>query len=195
MPYAPALLPVCQSCSLGPASRHHILLAQGGEKQGKVSKLVKNEVLMLNIGSMCTGARVIAVNTHSLSVPCPHYIVLVSCTNTAVAQCHMHSEHGMRVPLALSTHVLLVQVKHDLAKLQLTSPVCTKEEEKIALSRRGEKHWHLIGWGSISAGMLLKIFRSAERLCRSLRLHNVTGRTCIACTISEIYRQIWVVHL
>ena len=35
--------------------------AQGGEKQGKVSKLSKNEVLMLNIGSMCTGARVIAV--------------------------------------------------------------------------------------------------------------------------------------
>lgn len=35
---------------------------QGGEKQGKVSKLVKNEVLMLNIGSMCTGARVIAVS-------------------------------------------------------------------------------------------------------------------------------------
>ena len=31
------------------------------EKQGKVTKLSKNEVLMLNIGSMCTGARVIAV--------------------------------------------------------------------------------------------------------------------------------------
>ena len=35
---------------------------QGGEKQGKVTKLSKNEVLMLNIGSMCTGARVIAVS-------------------------------------------------------------------------------------------------------------------------------------
>ena len=34
---------------------------QGGEKQGKVSKLSKSEVLMLNIGSMCTGARVLAV--------------------------------------------------------------------------------------------------------------------------------------
>lgn len=28
----------------------------------QVSKLAKNEVLMLNIGSMCTGARVIAVS-------------------------------------------------------------------------------------------------------------------------------------
>ncbi len=35
---------------------------QSGEKQGKVQKLSKNEVLMLNIGSMCTGARVIAVS-------------------------------------------------------------------------------------------------------------------------------------
>ncbi|GAX80039.1 hypothetical protein CEUSTIGMA_g7478.t1 [Chlamydomonas eustigma] len=75
-----------------------------GEKQGKVTKMAKGEVLMLNIGSMCTGACVIAV-------------------------------------------------KHDLAKLQLTSPVCTKEGEKVALSRRVEKHWRLIGWGQIQKGL------------------------------------------
>ncbi|KAI3438260.1 hypothetical protein D9Q98_000696 [Chlorella vulgaris] len=80
----------------------------GDEKQGKVSKLVKNEVLMLNIGSMCTGAKVAAV-------------------------------------------------KHDLAKLQLTSPVCTKEGEKIALSRRVDKHWRLIGWGQIQKGLTLAV--------------------------------------
>eukprot|EP00887_Chlorella_sp_A99_P004823 scaffold4.g4823.t1 len=80
----------------------------GEEKQGKVSKLSKNEVLMLNIGSMCTGARVVAV-------------------------------------------------KHDLAKLQLTSPVCTKEGEKIALSRRVEKHWRLIGWGQIQKGLKMDL--------------------------------------
>jgi len=51
---------------------------------------------MLNIGSMCTGAKVHAV-------------------------------------------------KSDLAKLQLTSPVCTRVGEKVALSRRVEKHWRLIG--------------------------------------------------
>ncbi len=79
---------------------------QGSERQGKVSKLAKSEVLMLNIGSMCTGARVVAV-------------------------------------------------KGDLAKLQLTSPVCTKEGEKVALSRRVEKHWRLIGWGQIQAGVQL----------------------------------------
>lgn len=49
------------------------------------------------------------------------------------------------------------QVKHDLAKLQLTSPVCTKEGEKIALSRRVEKHWRLIGWGQIQRGLQMDI--------------------------------------
>ena len=48
-----------------------------------------------------------------------------------------------------------LQVKGDLAKLQLTSPVCTKEGEKVALSRRVEKHWRLIGWGKIQAGTKL----------------------------------------
>lgn len=81
---------------------------KGTEKQGKVTKLTKGEVLMLNIGSMSTGARVVAV-------------------------------------------------KNDLAKLQLTSPVCTKTGEKLALSRRVEKHWRLIGWGQIQAGIKLDI--------------------------------------
>ncbi|KAL6190960.1 hypothetical protein ACLB2K_037354 [Fragaria x ananassa] len=81
---------------------------KGSEKQGKVSKLAKAEILMLNIGSMSTGARVIAV-------------------------------------------------RNDLAKLQLTSPVCTSKGEKIALSRRVEKHWRLIGWGQIQAGTTLEV--------------------------------------
>ncbi|RVW71411.1 Eukaryotic translation initiation factor 2 subunit 3 [Vitis vinifera] len=81
---------------------------KGTEKQGKVSKLTKGEILMLNIGSMSTGARVLAV-------------------------------------------------RNDLAKLQLTSPVCTSRGEKIALSRRVEKHWRLIGWGQIQAGTTLDI--------------------------------------
>nr|DAD48589.1 TPA_asm: hypothetical protein HUJ06_018526 [Nelumbo nucifera] len=81
---------------------------KGTERQGKVSKLAKGEILMLNIGSMSTGARVIAV-------------------------------------------------KNDLAKLQLTSPVCTSKGEKVALSRRVEKHWRLIGWGQIQAGTTLDV--------------------------------------
>ncbi|KAK2645775.1 hypothetical protein Ddye_020970 [Dipteronia dyeriana] len=81
---------------------------KGSEMQGKVPKLVKAEVLMLNIGSMSTGAKVLAV-------------------------------------------------KNDLAKLQLTSPVCTSKGEKFALSRKVEKHWRLIGWGQIQAGKTLDI--------------------------------------
>jgi len=72
-------------------------------KQFRVRKLVKGEVLMVNIGSTSTGGRVTAV-------------------------------------------------KADLAKIELISPVCTQEGEKIALSRRVEKHWRLIGWGRILKG-------------------------------------------
>nr|XP_004239809.1 eukaryotic translation initiation factor 2 subunit gamma isoform X1 [Solanum lycopersicum] len=78
------------------------------ERQGRVSKLAKGEILMLNIGSMSTGARVVAI-------------------------------------------------KNVFAKLQLTSPVCTSKGEKIALSRRIEKHWRLIGWGEIQAGITLDV--------------------------------------
>lgn len=77
--------------------------AEGDKQATKVQKLVKGEVLMVNIGSTSTGGRVLAV-------------------------------------------------KADLAKIVLISPVCTQEGEKIALSRRVEKHWRLIGWGTITRG-------------------------------------------
>jgi translation initiation factor 2 subunit 3 len=65
---------------------------EGDKKAAKVKKLEKGEILMLNIGSLSTGARVTAV-------------------------------------------------KMDLAKLQLNSPVCTEIGEKVALSRKIDKHW------------------------------------------------------
>ncbi|KAG2102280.1 initiation factor eIF2 gamma, C terminal-domain-containing protein [Suillus discolor] len=66
------------------------------KKQTKVSKLAKNELLLINIGSTSTGGWVLSV-------------------------------------------------KGDLAKIQLTSPACTEVGEKVALSRRIEKHWRLVG--------------------------------------------------
>ncbi|KAK7494800.1 hypothetical protein BaRGS_00013927 [Batillaria attramentaria] len=77
---------------------------EGDKKGAKVQKLAKNEILMVNIGSLSTGGRVLAV-------------------------------------------------KADLAKIGLTNPVCTEIGEKIALSRRVEKHWRLIGWGQIRRGV------------------------------------------
>ncbi|KAI9863243.1 MAG: hypothetical protein M1824_000443 [Vezdaea acicularis] len=76
-------------------------------KQAKVTKLTKNEVLMVNIGSTSTGCKVMGV-------------------------------------------------KADAAKLSLTSPACTEIGEKIALSRRIDKHWRLIGWANIVAGNTLE---------------------------------------
>ncbi|EPQ55891.1 hypothetical protein GLOTRDRAFT_121283 [Gloeophyllum trabeum ATCC 11539] len=78
------------------------------KKQTKVSKLTKNELLLINIGSTSTGGRVL-------------------------------------------------NVKADLAKIQLTSPACTEIGEKVALSRRIEKHWRLVGWGSVQRGTVLEV--------------------------------------
>jgi translation initiation factor 2 subunit 3 len=51
----------------------------------------------------------------------------------------------------------VLAVKGDLAKILLTQPVCTMEGEKIALSRRVDKHWRLIGWGEIRKGVKIEI--------------------------------------
>lgn len=71
---------------------------------------------------------------------------------------------GARVQKLAKSEVLLVNIgslstggrvtasKADLAKISLTNPVCTEIGEKIALSRRVEKHWRLIGWGQIRGG-------------------------------------------
>jgi len=80
---------------------------EGDKKGAKVAKLTKNEMLMVNIGSLSTGGRVLAI-------------------------------------------------KDDLAKIQLTNPVCTEVSEKIALSRRVDKNFRLIGWGEIRRGTVIK---------------------------------------
>lgn len=66
-------------------------------KQEKVGKLSKGEVLMVNIGSTTSGAKVVSISA-------------------------------------------------EVASLELTNPSCTEIGEKVALSRRIEKHWRLIGW-------------------------------------------------
>ena len=81
-------------------------------KPEKVARLTRGEVLMVNIGSTSTGARI-------------------------------------------------VKVEGDLAKMVLTSPVCSSEGEKLALSRRVDKHWRLIGWGTIRRGVTIDEVESA----------------------------------
>ena len=51
----------------------------------------------------------------------------------------------------------VLAVKGDHAKIMLTQPVCTQQGEKIALSRRVDKHWRLIGWGEIRKGVKVNI--------------------------------------
>lgn len=51
-------------------------------------------------------------------------------------------------------------LKPEMAKLELTGPVCTRVGDKIALSRRVDKHWRLIGWGQIHKGKTLPLLES-----------------------------------
>jgi translation initiation factor 2 subunit 3 len=80
----------------------------GDNKAGKVSKLKKGEILLVNIGSTSAGGKVL----------------------------------GIKDP--------------DQGKITLTNPVCTQDGDKVALSRRIDKHWRLIGWGTIVKGTTIK---------------------------------------
>eukprot|EP00697_Spironema_sp_BW2_P001024 gnl/Spiro4/1139_TR600_c0_g1_i2.p1 gnl/Spiro4/1139_TR600_c0_g1~~gnl/Spiro4/1139_TR600_c0_g1_i2.p1 ORF type:complete len:391 (+),score=63.00 gnl/Spiro4/1139_TR600_c0_g1_i2:38-1174(+) len=53
--------------------------------------------------------------------------------------------------------VLVVKQDEQSAKIALTCPVCTQVGEKIALSRRVDKHWRLIGWGEILRGVVIGV--------------------------------------
>jgi len=82
----------------------------GDSKAGKVAKLKKKEVLMVNIGSTAAGGIIESIKEGD-----------------------------------------------DVAKIKLTNPVCTQENDKVALSRRIEKHWRLIGWGTIERGFAANV--------------------------------------
>lgn len=56
-----------------------------------------------------------------------------------------------------STGGRVLAIKADLAKIVLIAPVCTSEGEKLALSRRIDKHWRLIGWGRVTRGKVASI--------------------------------------
>ena len=61
-----------------------------------------------------------------------------------------------------STGGRVIATKHDLARIHLTSPCCTYPGAKLALSRRVDKHWRLIGWGNVLKGLLLNKKKTAE---------------------------------
>ncbi|CAK5012164.1 unnamed protein product [Meloidogyne enterolobii] len=58
---------------------------------------------------------------------------------------------------SLSTGGRVTAVKGEAAKISLTDPICTEINQNIALSRRIDKHWRLIGWGTIRRGTKIPI--------------------------------------
>lgn len=77
------------------------------------------------------------------------------------------SKKGIKVEKLTKGEILMVNIgsttagarvtgiRADMTKLVLTTPACTEIGEKIALSRRIDKHWRLIGWGTIKSGSTL----------------------------------------
>ena len=53
-----------------------------------------------------------------------------------------------------STGGRVLGVVKDIVKLQLMQPVCAEKNANVALSRKIEKHWRLIGWGTIINGTI-----------------------------------------
>jgi len=46
----------------------------------------------------------------------------------------------------------IISVKGDNVRIQFMNPVCANEGEKIAMSRRIDRNFRLIGWGEIKKG-------------------------------------------
>ncbi|OLL24605.1 Eukaryotic translation initiation factor 2 subunit gamma [Neolecta irregularis DAH-3] len=57
---------------------------------------------------------------------------------------------------SVGAHILAVK-SQDAAKLKLVTPACTDIGEKVALSRRIDKHWRLIGWAKILRGVTVEL--------------------------------------
>lgn len=85
----------------------------------RVASLERLEIIMVNIGSFSTGAKVIQVKRDTQNKD------------------GGGDSGNSNVPAA---------------RLLLSSPACTEVGEKLALSRRIDKHWRLIGWGTIVGG-------------------------------------------
>jgi len=56
-----------------------------------------------------------------------------------------------------STGGKILKKKDHLIEFQLTTPVCCGFGDKVTLSKRIDKHWRLIGWGTFRGGKKYKI--------------------------------------
>lgn len=82
----------------------------GSSRPAKIDPIKREEMLCLNIGSMNTGGRVVAVQ------------------NEPFNRC----------------------------KIVLYNPVCTELQSKVAISRKIDRNWRLIGWGSVTSGATME---------------------------------------
>jgi translation initiation factor 2 subunit 3 len=54
---------------------------------------------------------------------------------------------------SLTTAGVVVAVQSNVVRIRLMQPVCARVQTSVAVSRRFENHWRLIGWGRIVRGV------------------------------------------
>eukprot|EP00331_Platyophrya_macrostoma_P021295 CAMPEP_0176444394 /NCGR_PEP_ID=MMETSP0127-20121128/23038_1 /TAXON_ID=938130 /ORGANISM="Platyophrya macrostoma, Strain WH" /LENGTH=476 /DNA_ID=CAMNT_0017829897 /DNA_START=42 /DNA_END=1475 /DNA_ORIENTATION=+ len=80
---------------------------------------------------------------------------LVGSKNAAVRVSKLQPDEQLQInvgTLTAGATVVAVTTNPDYAKLRLVTPVCCSIGEQIAISRRVDKHFRLIGWGKIQRG-------------------------------------------
>lgn len=77
-----------------------------------------------------------------------------------------HSKNINGFPEILKNEVLMINIcssstggkilkkKNQLIEFQLTTPICCEFGDKVTLSKRIDKHWRLIGWGTFRGGKI-----------------------------------------
>jgi translation initiation factor 2 subunit 3 len=58
---------------------------------------------------------------------------------------------------SLTSAATVVAVQGDIVKVALLSPVCASVGDHVAISRRVDRHWRLIGWGTVRRGVPIPV--------------------------------------
>lgn len=97
----------------------------------QVTKLKKGEILMISVGSTCVGCNVVQVKPEKAKVELFRPVCTRVSSSPVIIRCRSRIQR---------TYVL---------------PLC-QSGDKVALSRRFDKHWRLIGWGEIIKGKIIE---------------------------------------
>ena len=136
---------------------------EGGKSKGsKVQKIAKDEILMVSLPCSARFLRHAVPSLSPLACLCRLRTRHPAAADQSLMSCHYQvnigsTSCGAQVKKRTKRDFGDGKGEVSVAKIKLLSPVCTRVGEKIALSRRVEKHWRLIGWGEVSDGVTIDL--------------------------------------